>query len=391
MPALLDTIHHHEHVRFGIGERGTYTPATVAEIRDRTEGVVARQDPIDHTRPLAHYHLGIDESGPMLLPLRAEGVADPLRFSKTGLRQWADRVLPSRGLSFLDELVNQGESGRKLAELNAAVFSRQSTDASLVRTAVLDEEARAVRCVASSRYAVVDDLDIVRVLLDEPRTANLPVLAYRRDDTGSMLRIALDASVDLQPGNEHHVEERVFPAIEVGNSEVGLGAVWMRAGAFRLTCTNGIWSWGDDAINVRWIHAGGRSGGDRIRQGIGDAVESARTVASGTIGKYAAALDTAIDDVWGFMQHALRRDLGKGVIAAARVALEDPTTPRAPTLAQAINAVTLAAQAVPVMDQRVIETAGGRLLDYGLRAAGPGGIHVCRDDEGKVVKLEAVA
>jgi hypothetical protein len=281
-------------------------------------------DPKDLERPLCQFKPTFTDRGRLNLGLITEqGAGDGMSMTKWSAGQWASQVLPTRGLGFLEKLLEFGPSGRQLAELNATLFTTQKTDPSFVRTIEYGGE-RSVRAVLSQRYATVDDVDVLGALLGAEETKGLPVCYLKISDTGFHMRMWLDPDETFMfDGKGHEFIRTKKPMIEVRNSEVGRCAVTMTGGMIDSACTNLHVSWGDK-VNYRWIHSG----------------------------------------------PAVSQNVTKVVVEETKKALTDPTTLQNHSLASIADAVTLAAQKISDdFDRRAIEVAAAKVVDKGLNYA----------------------
>ena len=336
-------------------------------------------DPRDFERPLCQFKPTFTDRGRLNLGVITEhGVGGGMSLTKWSANQWASQVLPTRGLNFLEKLLEFGPSGRQLAELNATLFATQKTDPSFVRTIEHGGE-RSVRAVLSQRYATVDDVDVLNALLGAEETKNLPVCYLKISDTGFHMRMWLDPDETFMfDGKGHEFIRTKKPMIEVRNSEVGRCAVTMTGGMIDSACTNLHVSWGDK-VNYRWIHSGSTRGSDRIKNGISEAVRASRVVASQVAQKYIKAAQTEVADMYALIDQwlpAVSQNVTKVVVEETKKALTDPTTLQNHSLASVADAVTLAAQKISDdFDRRAIEVAAAKVVDRGLRyAANNGGL-----------------
>jgi|3_EtaG_2_1085321.scaffolds.fasta_scaffold02291_3 hypothetical protein len=330
-------------------------------------------DPKDLERPLCQFKPTLTDRGRLNLGLITEhGVGEGMSLTKWAANQWAGQVLPTRGLNFLEKLLQFGPSGRQLAELNATLFSTQKVDPSFVRTIEHGGE-RSVRAVLSQRYATVDDVDVLGALLGAEETKGLPVCYLKISDTGFHMRMWLDPDETFMFGGGGHEFIRTkMPMIEVRNSEVGRCAVTMTGGMIDSACTNMHISWGDK-VNYRWIHSGSSRGSDRIKNGISEAVRASRVVASQVAQKYIKAAQTEVADMYALIDQwlpAVSNNATKYIVEETKKALTDPTTLQNHSLASIADAVTLAAQKISDdFDRRAIEVAAAKVVDKGLNYA----------------------
>ena len=335
-------------------------------------------DPRDFERPLCQFKPTFSGRGRLNLGLITEdGISDGMSLTKWSASQWASQVLPTRGLGFLEKLLEFGPSGRQLAELNATLFATQKIDPSFVRTIEYGGE-RSVRAVLSQRYATVDDVDVLGALLDSEETKNLPVCYLKITDTGFHMRFWLDPDQTFMfDQSGHEFVQTKSPMIEVRNSEVGRCAVTMTGGMVDSACTNLHVGWGDK-VNYRWIHSGNTRGADRIVNGISEAVKASRVVASKVAEKYVKAAQTQVADMHALIDQwlpSVSNSVTKNMVEETKKALTHPTTLQNHSLASIADAVTFAAQKITDdFDRRAVEVAAAKVVDKGLRyAANHGG------------------
>lgn len=368
--------------------RGELATRSLESVRDELRQRRRLQDPQERTRTLAQVHVRFGDGTKRAQALFMEpgGVGEPLTLTHHALRALGREVLPGRGLDFLLEEVNLGEQGRKLADMNFATFARSKTsDPKMFRTAVVKDPdtgaiARAIRSLHSTDYAPYDNLEFVEDLLSGGYDS-FPLVSFRETDQSIRFRFLDGGAVDLKDldGEGHGFRDgsHVFlkgadgkqglpiPSFECWNSEVGSRAVTIKAGMFRLICTNSAGHWEDDAT-WRWIHRGDR---ERIRVGVRDCVTEARVKAAGVVKAYENALNVSIDDAYTWFEQATkgRDDLTKGEREEVKGALHDPTTTPGSRLASVVDAVTLIAQkASDEFEQERIEAVGTALLRRGL-------------------------
>jgi hypothetical protein len=346
--------------------RGDADVRHLEDLRDEVARTDALMDPVDFDRPLTDVHFSFRDARTgmaSMRPIVAGGVGEPYALTRNALSQFASEVLPGHGLAFQRALLDLGENGRKLADLNMSLFMREAPQPLMLRTATyLDGQTptKAVRAVVSQKYATYGDLQLVEDLLSAVETRDLPVLSWTRTDTGMRVRLAL-GELELK---------KPVPMLEAWNSEVGRRSVGITAGIYRLVCTNGMGAW-DDKATYRWQHQGNV---ERIRTGVNAAVGHLRLQADGTLAAYEAALHVAIDDAMAWMEQNLGTSLNAAQLGRAQAGLVHPTTTAGGTLASVIDAVTLAAQdETDIYDQHAMERAASVVLRTGLGIASASG------------------
>lgn len=350
--------------------RDLANPLQLGDVRDMLAQQVSAQEYEDQEYTLGHYHVRTGDSATTRTTVqrmnRTGLVGDEMPLTRTGLQQLARNVLPARGLSFVEQLAQlETPQGRKMADVNWAMFMRAAKKPRMVRTALYEDRGvtrRTIRSVVSQSYARVDDLQLVELLLNSPEAAQLPVLAYDRTDTMLRMRLALEP-IDAVQLN------KPVAIVDVTNSEVGGRSVTMRAGIWKLICTNGMASV-EKGGTWRWAHSGNPQ---RIMNAVPQALEDMRTACSPMIQAYDHALGVAIDDAISWMEHTLGDHLTVGQLASSAAAMLDETTTPGGRLASVVDAVTLAAQGQDSLEAReAMEIAGGMALRIGLGQAQDG-------------------
>jgi hypothetical protein len=341
-------------------------------VRDTLRSMNERQRPLDHQRSPGTVLLDYgDGRGPLLARfLSPNGATESYRVSRTAYAQLTGEVLPARGGGFLSDLADVDGASAKLATMAYAKFAGTYADPRLFRTFTtrIDGEAVPVlRSVHSTSYAAYDNLRFVEDLLTNMEVRDLPVLQAHITDGAMRIRFGL------------HPVERIelrtpTPMVEAWNSEVGRKATGLQGGIFRLVCTNGAHTW-EAGASYRWRHYGDA---DRIAGGVAGAVAEIRAYTDGTVDAYRKALDVAIDDAYALLEAELSRaGFSASTVAAAGVALDDPTTTPGRNLASAVDAVTLIAQNDgDLITAAELERFGGDLLRRGLTMAERGAIRV---------------
>jgi hypothetical protein len=174
------------------------------------------------------------------------------------------------------------------------------------------------------------------------------------------LRFASQAGgADLIRENPHDP----IPLVEAWNSEVGMRRVVLRAGMWKLICTNGMGSW-KESTEYNWIHKGNSS---RIKEGVRDAFTNLLTTSNGVVDAYKNALHISVDNAFEWMEAQLRgQKMPDRVIIGAQKALTHPTTTPGGRLASVIDAITLVAQdEADIFDQYEVERSAARILAAG--------------------------
>ena len=352
---------------------GEWNTGELPTIREQTSALRKLLDPQEIERPLSHSLLAYQGSKATLRMLNAAagGYDDPMTLTRTALSQLAQRVLPGRGLAFVDGLRRIGASGQQLSEINWNLFlQQQSRHPALLRTVKLPgQPVRSVRAVLSQKYAIVDNLDVLDALLDNEEAARLPVISVKITEDAMRVRLALDPNLMNASDalNFDALTKRPIPMIEVWNSEVGKASVNVQVGTYRVLCANGMTGWGGDSSHWRWNHSGNGNANERISNGISDALKSARVIAEGMVEAQVASTSVAIDDAFALMTQWANGTLTKTQIATAQQCMSDETSGPKNSLASIVEGLTLAAQSEgDLFEQRSVEQFASRVLQRGL-------------------------
>lgn len=349
-------------------------PMMLEEIRDTLKAIQAKQDPKDFDRSLDQLHVDFSRGHMNASWLSPEGL-DPafMLVLDVGAANLARDVLPARFFSGLRELAQQDEGSAKLATLVWSRFSRNRKTVRFVRTVNMQVNGgvrRVVRSCHSQGYAPYSNLQFVQDILDNAADfAEKPVVAFHLGDAAMRLRfLGVDAATAvLRHWDEGLMLNEPFPMVEAWNSEIGCRRVGLRAGMFKLICSNGLGHW-DDRKEYNWIHRGDAS---RIQNGVDSAFRDLLTTANGVVEAYKKAADTAIDDAFAWMQAELEKaEVSERVVNAANAALLDPTTTPGGCLASVVDAISLAAQKESdILAQYEVERVASRTLQRGLAQA----------------------
>ncbi len=226
---------------------------------------------------------------------------------------------------------------------------------------LLRSKGQSVRGVLSSRYARLDNRQLLQALI--------PLLSGSRYEvglsqlTGESFHLRLvDPTIarDVLPG------DRLIVGIHIANSEVGMRAVTVDAMVFRVICTNGLIRRVNNRslLKQRHIHVSE----PRFAEMLADALREAVVVAAGFIEQMALAVQTPIPDVEGAIAVLGQMwSLTQETQAFIRFALHGEARPE--TMYGLVNAVTSAAQKLPVDDRFDLETLAGILIDTGSSRA----------------------
>lgn len=221
--------------------------------------------------------LTLDEDHPVLA---SDGTYTdlPVKFSRTALRQQADRF--SIPLKYVDLLA---EKQPDLLATNLNERSRATNQPTLYRMLRQDEDATptwTVRAALSNGYQAIDNLDVLTAVIRGADRANIDLSDCHVEgdwtDDRFRLRIAVPqialAAPELlgdyrspwgQDGGfvsagevgSAQVGDVIWAGLEIANSETGGGAASVAPRAFILRCRNGMVRKADI---VRSVHLGGR-------------------------------------------------------------------------------------------------------------------------------------
>jgi hypothetical protein len=336
------------------------------DIRDRLKAMRDCQDPRDFDRSLSHVHVNMTGGRVTARFMGPEGVSnESLLVHENAYRQMATTILPARMGSGLLQTARLDRGGAdRLSTLMWNMWAQEDTTPRKLRTVLTrdvdGQVQRMIRSQVSTSFAAYDNLDFIQSLLDNsPELAAMPVIDLRVTDTGMRLRFCTEPV-------ERFDLNKAMPIIEALNSEVGRGSTVLRAGKWKLICTNGMQSWDQESV-FKWRHYGST---DRIRHGVTSAIEQVKTAASGVVEAYNRALDVAIDDAFAYLERELKREkLTKEQINAAQNALTHEWTTPGGSLGSAVDATTLIAQNYDLFTQSEIERAAARMMRRGQAEA----------------------
>ena len=364
-------------------ERGTLLPSRMETLHKKVSDIHTALDPQDTDRPLNQSLLRYVNGQAALAFRRPEAGTweDPQSFTGSALSQLGYKVLGGGGTKYMESLRHEGDTGRKLAEVNWAFSLQSQTKPSLLRTIQLPGvQGRTIRAVLSgggTGYSVIDNIDILNLFLESPEIAHLPVIEANITPDSMRLRLLLNpedaAMFDpitgklRNPGSSHFVGlDLPIPMIEIWNGEIGNSAVRIQWGTYFVRCLNGLMGY-EGGANYRWNHSGGDDRADRIKAGLGDAIKSARVEAAGQVQDYKVATEIAVDDASALLDTWGERDLTRDQLQGAKDALQDETTYPGRKLASVVDAITLMAQGESdLRRQRDLESFAARILQKGL-------------------------
>jgi hypothetical protein len=214
------------------------------------------------------------------------------------------------------------------------------------------------RGVLSARYEKLDNRQLVEALLPALAGTRYQVRLIELTKESFHLRL-VDPAVrrDVLPG------DRLLVGIHVANSEVGLRAVTVDALVFRVLCENGLVRRvaGKSLLRQRHIHVSG----ERFVPLLTEAIGQATLVAAAFVEQMALSIKVAVPDpdaAIARLGEAWR--LSKETREFIRLALlGEPRHCQHDTLYGLVNALTNAAQRLPVDERFRLETLAGVLID----------------------------
>lgn len=230
-------------------------------------------------------------------------------------------------------------------------------DAQAAKWTVRAKDAQ-VRGVLSARYDKLDNRQLMEALHGALPADRFQVSLAELSGESFHLRL-----VDPRISRDVLPNDRVFVGIHLANSEVGFRAVTVDAVVWRLVCLNGLVRRvaGKSLLRQRHIHV---SDG-RFTSLLEDAVGQATVVAAGFIEQMAHATRTFVPNPEGAIARLgeawnLSRQTQEYITLAL---LGEPKTGQQDTLYGLVNALTNAAQRLPVDDRFHLETLASLLLD----------------------------
>lgn len=214
------------------------------------------------------------------------------------------------------------------------------------------------RGVLSARYQKLDNGQVMDALL--PALAGSRYQVRLAQITGESFHVRLvepGICRDVLPG------DKLLVGIHVANSEVGLRAVTIDAVVFRVICDNGLVRRiaGKSLLRQRHIHVDTA----RFVPLLTDAIGQATLVAAAFIEQMAQSAKAFVPDPDKAIAHLGDTwNLTKETQEFIRLALlGEPRTAQQDTLYGLVNAVTNAAQRLPIDDRFHLETLASALVD----------------------------
>lgn len=215
-----------------------------------------------------------------------------------------------------------------------------------------------VRGVLSARYEKLDNRAVIDALLPALAGSRYQVRLMELTKESFHLRL-VDPGIcrDVLPN------DRLLVGIHIANSEVGLRAVTVDAVVFRIICENGLVRRisGKSLLKQRHIHIAG----ERFVPLLAEAIGQATLVAAAFIEQMALAIKTPIPDPQRAIAHLgevwrLSKETQEFITLAL---LGEPRHCQQDTLYGLVNAVTNAAQRLPMDDRFQLETLASVLID----------------------------
>jgi len=289
----------------------------------------------------------------------------PIRFTNRGWDTFTKDVLPKSGKYLMQDLALRAPNVATQATNLYTLFNEDGlrtfrTINMEMENGEMDRVVRFIHKNNTSSYTAIDNLELFNMLLDEPLIRDANVLDFNVQDRGMRARLL------LCPQEEVTELHKVYPAMEVRNSEVGLGSVYLGGMGLRPTCDNGMHSWESDGI-YRFAH---RWDPNRIATSIVGAREDIMASANGICELHQKALMTQIESF--DLEHFLRQQMKKEGFNKSEVnrviddGLSHPTTTELPCLAQGMDAITIMAQEYNTHRQLEMEIAATRIGQRGL-------------------------
>ena len=286
-------------------------------------------------------------------------------------------IAPTR-LRDWEYMAKLDDTGRKLAEMSLNKLMQNRIGDALFRTALTQIDTpdgkatvRMVRTIqsASSRgYTAIDNLNVVEQLLLHGDFANTPIIQARIEDQAFKLRFAT-----LEIDEMRMDMGKTYPIIDVDNSEVGLGSIYIAAAGLRPVCGNGLYATVLEYI-IRMAHKGSE---ERIYDAIVEDGLKINTGAKIVSEMHSKALTIEVDNIHAQMERefeALAKQstaykLPETTKDKIFEALSDPTSSDHGSLAAGVDAVAFAAKALPLDKGRELEMFGFDYMRRSIRSA----------------------
>lgn len=220
---------------------------------------------------------------------------------------------------------------------------------------LLRAKGTTVRGVLSPRYSKLDNAQLLAALRPLVSGTGYQVSLVQLSPESFHLRL-VDPRIarDVVPG------DRLLVGIHIANSEVGLRAVTVDALVFRVLCENGLIRRLNHKSLLRQRHL--HVADARFETLLADALREAVTVAAGFIEQMALAVRAPVPDPEQAIETLGQMwDLPQATTELIRFLLLGEG--RQDTLYGLVNAVTAAAQRLPIDERFDLETRAGVLID----------------------------
>lgn len=119
-----------------------------------------------------------------------------------------------------------------------------------------------VRALMSDSYRPLDNMDLASVVLPAIDRMGLQVVSSQITETKMYIKavdreamLELGEGIELGKDHKHFKMKRVCPALNIGNSEVGCGSLFIDVGIMEEGCTNLLWT---KERSLRKYHVGGK-------------------------------------------------------------------------------------------------------------------------------------
>jgi len=215
---------------------------------------VARKN--DYIRPAASIE-ALDDGGKLLIGLWSEGeerdeVLTKFHPSEVANRQISSTLdIPKR---YYDRMLRE-DTGLLASNINRWI---SEAGRRTLRTFSPDDgEAHGtLRAFLSDRYLPLDNVDLLAAILPRFEELGMEITQCNLSEAHMTIKAVMPGRIATAP----RVGDRIQAGIALGNSEVGLGSLWISEFDTVLSCSNGMIG----EKTLRKTHAGGRSGVDVV-------------------------------------------------------------------------------------------------------------------------------
>ena len=331
--------------------RNTFQSRNFQEVVNRVTTWEDEHKPFDRgfRLPLFQYVINEGEGG-ALIPINQQSVANmpAVRLMDHAHDQLLDRLeFPKKAFQKLPA---------KLNVLNVNYLIQNCYDKDVLMRV---QDGNRVRGLLSMEYQPFDNLELLQALA--PFIGPDAVIRWDySDDRVLHLQVTFPRTTA-----EVKVGDVVQTGLHITNSEVGVRAVTIAALVYRLKCTNGMVGGGENGGFYRFRHTGD---GDRLRDGIQGAIESANLTTTRLVEQFKAAVNKQIDDPATYLETLAKNKDNNMTQEAFKAALNAYLAEPDPSLYGVTNAITRAAHTNYTGEQRFeMERLGARVLSAGLR------------------------